>query len=185
MPESRTRYSTVSIVLHWAIFILIFANVIFGDWMEEALPSEKLGYFQLHKSVGLTVLALSLVRLGWRFGHPWPSFPETMATWERWLARGTHILFYVLMIGVPLLGWAAVSAGGSPEVPLYGAIPAPNLPIAQGRDLSEALGGLHKTMVTAIYVVLAVHVLGALKHQFLDRDEVLHRMLPLIRPRRR
>lgn len=104
-----------------------------------------------------------------------------MATWERIIARGTHILFYVLMMDAPLLGWAAASAGGAPETPLFGALPGPNLPVPQGEELSETLGVLHKAMVKAIYVVLGLHVLGALKHHFLDKDEVLHRMLPLLR----
>ena len=180
MQESRSRYSTVSIILHWTIFVLIFANATFGGWMEDAQPSEKLGYYQLHKSVGITVLLLSLFRLGWRISHPWPPFPQDMWFWERALARGTHIVFYVLMIGAPLLGWAAASAGGAPEVPLYGAVPAPNLPLPQGEDLSETFGDWHKILVKAIYVVLALHVLGALKHHFIDRDLVLHRMLPLV-----
>lgn len=181
MREARTRYSTVSIVLHWAIFALIFANATIGGWMEDAGPGDKLGHFQMHKSVGITILVMSLFRLGWRVAHPWPAFPDRMATWERILARGTHILFYVLMIGAPLLGWAAASAGGAPEVPLYGAIPAPNLPLPHGGGLSETLGGAHKLLVKVIYVVLAIHVAGALKHHFLDKDEVLHRMLPLLR----
>jgi len=181
MRERRSRYSTVSILLHWTIFVLIFANATFGGWMEEAPPAEKLGYYQLHKSVGITVLLLSLIRLGWRIAHPWPVLPGDMAMWERILARGTHVLFYILMIGAPLLGWAAASASGAPEVPLYGAVPAPNLPVPEGEDLSETLGGIHKAMVKGIYVVLGLHVLGALKHHFYDKDEVLHRMLPLFR----
>lgn len=185
MRESHSRYSTVSIVLHWSIFVLIFANATFGGWMEDADQSEKLGYYQLHKSVGITVLALSLFRLGWRVAHPWPAFPGDMPMWERLLARGTHVIFYVLMIGAPLLGWAAASAGGAPEVPLYGAVPAPNLPLPQSSGLAETLGGAHKLMVKAIYVVLALHVLGALKHHFFDKDIVLHRMLPLFRKPRR
>ena len=181
MRENHSRYSTVSIVLHWTIAILIIANATFGGWMEDASDSEKLGYYQLHKSVGITILALSLIRLGWRFGHPWPAFPGGMPSWERMLARTTHVLFYVLMIGAPLLGWAAASAGGAPEVPLYGAVPAPNLPLPLNEDLAEELGDIHKLMVKAIYVVLGLHVLGALKHHFFDKDEVLHRMLPLFR----
>ena len=181
MREARSRYSTVSIVLHWTLVVLIFANATFGGWMEDAAPADKLGYYGLHKSVGITILLLSLVRLGWRIAHPWPLFPDDMARWERILARATHILFYGLLIGAPLLGWAAASAGSAPEVPLFGAIPAPNLPVPEGEDLAESLGGLHKAMVKAIYAVLALHILGALKHHFLDRDEVLHRMLPLLR----
>ena len=184
MRERRSRYSSVSIALHWTIFVLIFANATFGGWMEDAAPGEKLSYFQLHKSVGITVLVLSLIRLGWRIAHPWPRFPDTTPKWDRVLARGTHVLFYVLTISAPLLGWAAASAGGAPEVPLFGIVPAPNLPLPEGQVLAESLGGVHKLLVKAIYVVLGLHVLGALKHQFFDRDEVVHRMLPLIRRRR-
>src|SRR3546814_765979 len=109
--------------------------------------------------------------------------PAAMPRWERVLARGTHILFYVLMIGVPLLGWAAASAGEAPPVPLYGVVPAPNLPVPLSHGLSETLGNIHKLMVKSIYLILALHVLGALKHHLFDRDEVLHRMLPIL-PRR-
>jgi cytochrome b561 len=181
MREHHSPYSSVSIGLHWTIAILIIANATFGGWMEDAHDSEKLGYYQLHKSVGITILALSLVRLGWRIGHPWPAFPDGMPNWERLLARTAHILFYILMIGVPLMGWAAASAGGAPEVTLYGAIPVPNLPLPLSDDLADELGDIHKLMVKSIYVVLIFHVLGALKHHFLDKDEVLHRMLPLFR----
>lgn len=181
MREHHSRYSAVSIGLHWTIAILIIANATFGGWMEDAHDSEKLRYYQLHKSVGITVLMLSLARLGWRIGHPWPAFPDGMPGWERLLARTTHILFYVLMIGVPLLGWAAASVGGAPEVPLYGTVPAPNLPLPQSDDLADELGDIHKLMVKTIYIVLALHILGAFKHHFLDKDEVLHRMLPLFR----
>ena len=120
--------------------------------MEGARDSEKLGYYQLHKSVGLTVLALSLMRLGWRIGHLGRPFPRACpAGSDCWPGR-THILFYV--IGVPLLGWAAAaSAGGAPEVPLYGAVPAPNLPLPQSEDLADELGDIHKLMVKTIYIV--------------------------------
>src|SRR3546814_7237534 len=87
------------------------------------------------------------------------------------------------MIGVPLLGWAAASAGEAPPVPLYGVVPAPNLPVPLSHGLSETLGNIHKLMVKSIYLILALHVLGALTHHLFDRDEVLHRMLPIL-PRR-
>ena len=179
MREKMSRYSTVSIILHWTIFLLIFANATFGGWMEEASSADKLQYYELHRSVGITVLLLSLVRLGWRFAHPWPAFPEAMPTWERILARATHVTFYVLMIGAPLLGWAAASSGGAPASDLFGVIPWPNLPLAD-ESLSETLGSAHTLSVKAIYVVLALHVLGALKHHFFDKDVVLARMVPFL-----
>lgn len=181
MNDTNTRYSTIAIWLHWTIFALIAANVVVGGWAEDAEGAEKASYFATHMSIGITVLLLSLVRLAWRLGHRWPALPAAMPAWERVLARTTHVVFYVLMIGIPLLGWAAVSAFGGQVGPLFGVIPWPNLPIGEGRALGSALGGAHGLMVKALYVVLALHVAGALKHQFVDRDHVLARMLPFLR----
>lgn len=160
-------------MLHWTIFVLIFANATFGGWMEDADGPAKLNYFQLHKSVGITVLVLSLFRLGWRITHPWPPFPDAMATWERVFARSTHILFCMLMIGVPLLGWAAASAGGAPEVPLYGgAGPEPSIERerrsfrgARRPAQSNGHGDLRRARTTCPGRAQASF--------FLDRDEVL------------
>src|SRR3546814_19481656 len=91
-------------------------------------------------------------------GHAWPPFPAAMPRWERVLARGTHILFYVLMIGVPLLGGAAASAGEAPPVPLYGVVPAPHLPVPLSHGLADPLGNIHKLMVKSILRILALHV---------------------------
>src|SRR3546814_5737317 len=94
MRENHSRYSTVSIVLHWTIAILTIATATFGGWMEDASDSEKLGYYQLHKSVGITILALSLIRLGWRFGHPWPAFRSEEHTSElQSLMRISYVIF--------------------------------------------------------------------------------------------
>lgn len=185
MAEPRDRYSTVSIVLHWTIAALILSNVFIGGAMEEAKGLEKFQIFQYHKSVGLTVLVLSLVRLGWRLANPAPPLPGHMAGWEKRLARATHVALYVLMVGIPVLGWATVSA--SPlNIPteVWGFIPWPDLPLPTSEDLSEALGEVHESLVKAMYLVLALHVAGALKHHFLNRDQVLWRMLPIVgRPR--
>lgn len=164
MRETRSRYSTISIGLHWAIFVLIFVNANIGGRMEEAeLPADAGYWFEWHRAVGLTVLGLSLIRLVWRFVHPWPPFPQAMPLWEKRLARATHAIFYVLMIGVPLMGLAAVSVGDE--------------------ALGDQLGDVHTLLVKAIYVVLALHVAGALKHHFIDKDEVLSRMLPIVKRR--
>jgi cytochrome b561 len=180
MRESESRYSTVSILLHWTIAALLIANVLVGGWMEDAEGADKLGRFATHKSLGITVFVLTLVRLGWRIAHPWPVLPEHMAGWERLLARGTHILFYAALLAIPLLGWAAASAGGAPATDWFGLFPIGNLPVPRSEDLGEALGGAHKLLIKAAYVLIGLHVLGAIKHQFLNRDGVLHRMLPII-----
>lgn len=180
MAEPRDRYSLISIFLHWAIAGFVVWNILLGWSMEDLPPTERFGAFQLHKSIGLTVLTLSLIRLGWRLANPAPPLPRHMAGWERVLARGTHVLFYVLIIGIPLGGWAAVSA--SPyNIPtlVWGVIPWPDLPLPDDKALSERIGGAHGAAVWLAIATLVLHVAGALKHQFLDRDQVLWRMLPV------
>lgn len=184
MQEAQSRYSTVSIILHWTIAILVIVNVFLGGAFEEAEGPAKIDALMWHKSVGVTIFALTLVRLFWRLAHPWPALPTQMAAWERLLARVTHAGFYVLLLTIPLLGWSAVSAAGAPETPLWGFIPWPNLPLPLSEDLADDLADSHTTAVKLAYVFIALHIAGALKHHFFDKDEVLSRMLPLVKPRR-
>jgi len=192
-PREGGRYSAVSILLHWTIALAIVCQIFLG-WRMTDLPRGMAQFelYQLHKSIGISILLLSLVRLGWRLTHPAPPLPEHMRGWERLLARATHVGFYVLMIGMPLLGWALVSA--SPyNVPtlLWNAIPWPHMPWlaeldpASKKETSELLEAVHSKGAWVIIGVLGLHVAGALKHQFFDRDTVLWRMLPLVpRPHR-
>ncbi len=195
MAAASNRYSTVAIVLHWTIALLILGQIAGGLYVDD-LPRETdaqkrqvFELLQLHKSFGVTILLLSLARLGWRLTHRAPPLPAEMAGWERFAARATHSGFYVLMIGVPLLGWAMVSA--SPlQVPtmLFGQVPWPHLPGFEGiedrRAVSGALHELHEYGAFTILGLFALHVAAALKHHFINRDDVLARMLPLVRQRR-
>lgn len=183
-PTSRS-YDTVAKTLHWAIAVAILGMIALGAVMNDLPRADPLKFtlFQLHKSVGITILLLSLFRLGWRWAHPVPPLPVVMQSWEHCLAETIVFLFYVLMIGVPLLGWAAVSS--SPlNIPtlLYGFFPWPHLPILPTIDnkkgISEALGDIHGTVAYAMLGLLFLHVGGALKHHFVRRDEVLTRMAP-------
>lgn len=185
-PRAGGRYSLVSIVLHWTIAVLI-ALQIRGGWALDGLTGlRQFEGYQLHKSVGITILLLSLARLGWRLTHPAPPLPEHMARWEKVFARATHVAFYLLLIGTPLVGWALVSA--SPlNIPteLYGALPWPHLPglpdldAATKKSVSGVLAFVHGRAPWLFIGLIALHVAGALKHQFLDRDTVLWRMLPV------
>lgn len=185
MRESEQRYSLVSILLHWGIAALLLANILVGGWMEDAAPAEKLGWYSLHKSIGISIFTLTLMRLGWRIGHPWPELPATMPLWERRLARGTHITFYMALLAIPLLGWAAASASGAPTTHWFGLFPLGNLPMPQSEALGDWLGDAHKLLIKATYVLIALHVAGALKHHFLDRNNILRRMLPILPAPRR
>lgn len=182
MAEPRNRYSTVSLVLHWLIAALVVTQVGL-IWAYEATDGPVSREFvQIHKSVGLSILVLTLGRLGWRLANPAIPLPDTMRRREKLLARATHILFYAFMIGMPLVGWAASSANGR-EILWFGLFPWPLLPIDGGREMAGQLMDLHELAAKALYVLIALHVVGALKHHFVDRDNVLHRMIPWI-PRR-
>ena len=180
MAEPRNRYSTVSLILHWLIAALVVTQValIAGH---EAIEGDRT-FLNLHKSVGLGILVLTLVRLGWRIGNPALPLPEAMPRWQKLVARATHVLFYVLLIAMPLVGWAASSAAGR-DIVWFGLFNWPLLPIGGGREMAGSLMDLHEAAAKALYVLIALHVVGALKHHFVDRDNVLHRMIPII-PRR-
>ncbi len=182
MAEPRNRYSTVSLAFHWGLALLVLIQVLLitaHDAIDGPMSRELV---QIHKALGLSVLVLTLARIGWRMANPALSMPAGTPNWQRIAARVSHVGFYVLLIGIPLMGWAASSAGGR-DITWFGLFNWPLLPIPQSRDLAGTLMDLHRAGVKLLYVLLALHVLAALKHQFVDRDNVLHRMIPLI-PRR-
>ncbi|MEM8987437.1 MAG: cytochrome b [Pseudomonadota bacterium] len=181
-------YTAVAIALHWAIAISILAllpvGVIMGE-LENGNPW-KFQLYQLHKSFGIVVLLLSVARLAWRFTHPVPPLPDGMKAWERAAARGAHVGFYGLIFLIPFTGWAMVSA--SPwNIPtkLFGVVPWPHIPII--KDLEDKRGAeeifyiLHGYLAFAAIVLIVLHVGAALKHHIINKDDVLIRMLPVLR----
>lgn len=182
MAEPRNRYSTVSLVLHWLIAALVVAQVALISAHEATEGSLSREFVNLHKSDGLSILVLTLIRLGWRIANPAIPIPDSTPRWQKVIARGTHVLFYVFLIAMPLVGWAASSAAGR-DILWFGLFEWPALPIGGGRETAGQLMDLHELAAKGLYVLIFLHVAGALKHHFLDRDNVLHRMIPLI-PRR-
>lgn len=177
MAESPNRYSAVSLTLHWLIAAMVLAQVILVNMHEaEEGPDPFIGW---HKAVGITILVLTLVRLGWRIGNPAPALPAAMAGWEKVLARATQVGLYVLMIGLPLTGWLASSASGR-DISWFGLFNWPLLPVGGGREVAGQFMDMHELGVKALWVLLVLHIGGALKHQFIDKDNVLHRMLPIV-----
>ena len=123
MNPNEQRYTSVAIVLHWAIAAPILSNLMVGWWMknaidENATQARAIAAFQLHKSIGLTVLLLTALRLLWRFTHKPPPLPAGMASWERFSAKAAHWAFYILMVVVPLSGWTYVSSQWADGKPL-------------------------------------------------------------------
>ena len=182
MAEPRNRYSTVSLILHWLIAALVVTQIGL-IWAHEATDGPiSREFVNLHKSVGLSILVLTLARLGWRIANPAIPLPLEMPRWQKLLARTNHVLFYVLLLAMPLVGWAASSAAGR-DIVWFGLFNWPLLPIGGGREMAGDLMDVHETAARLLIFLVVLHVVGALKHQFIDRDNVLHRMIPLI-PRR-
>jgi cytochrome b561 len=176
MSVSSSRYSTVAVILHWLIAALMIYMILFG----EDLIRNPVGTFypSLHASIGISVLILSLVRLGWRVMNPPPPLPSTMKPWEVTISRITHGLFYILMIGLPLTGLMAFTHQLPKETilsgtTLFGIAPVPGLP-----DLGGIGDNLHGLSSKVAEVLIILHVIAALKHQFWDKDHLLKRMSP-------
>jgi cytochrome b561 len=175
MQERSDRYSNVSVFLHWIIALLIVVNICLGLMMGAHIR----GVFPYHESVGLTVLLLSVIRLLWRLANPWPPLPAQMAGWEKALSRIVHVLFYVAIIAIPLMGWLAVSASpGDHGIPKFWGVVIPRLPITQDHELHEQLGDIHAWMVWATVGLLVLHIAGAWKHTYMQKDHELARMIP-------
>lgn len=197
---SSERYSAVAIVLHWAIAAAILFLLPLGFWMSGEIAAGNpaggvYSAFQLHKSVGLTVLALSLARFGWRLANPPPPLPPHMPAWERLAAKATHWVFYILMIGLPLSGWLFVSAGWSLHEDRSLAVPTHYFGLFQvpalfglpqaGEELRAAVAqasfNAHAAMAWAAIGLVVLHVGAALKHHLFDKDNVLTHMVPGLR----
>jgi cytochrome b561 len=180
--NTADAWGLVAMVLHWALALLIFGQLVLGRVAEEARVSpQKLDLFVWHKSVGVTILCLVLLRLGWRVANRVPTPPATVAVWERYAARLGHLLLYLLMIAVPLTGWWISDTSRIP-FRLYWRVPVPDLMDANP-DMSEFAASLHETLTTLLIVVILVHVLAALRHHLILRDDTLLRMLPFGRAR--
>jgi len=178
LRNTTERWGAVSQLLHWLIVGLIIVQVTLAEMADE-LPvgAKKLTLLARHKSFGITILALALLRLAWRLRNPTPLLPGTLKPYERALARITHLMLYVLLFAMPLSGWTMSSARGFP-VSWFHLFQLPDL-VPKNKALYEALLTTHSTLAAVLAAVVALHVAGALKHHFIHKDDVLRRMLPL------
>lgn len=170
-----TRYTTTAIHLHWLIALALIGTFSLGLYMHELpLSPHKLKLYSWHKWAGVSIFLLVLVRLAWRLGHRPPELPATMPAWQRQASTVVHGLLYVLMVAVPLSGWLMSSAKGFQTV-WFGVLPLPDL-VAKDEPLGEAFEAAHKLLNLSMATLVLAHVAAALKHHFIDRDDVLRRM---------
>lgn len=171
------RYTRTAIALHWLIALLILAALPLGLYMTGLkLSPTKLRLYSYHKWLGVTVALLAIARLGWRWRHPAPPPPAGMPEWQKQAAAALHHVLYVFMLLIPLTGWLMSSAKGVPTVYL-GVVPLPDL-LAKDAFLGDLLAIVHASLNYLLAGLIAAHVGAALKHHFIDRDDVLTRMLP-------
>lgn len=182
---STTRYTRTAMALHWLVALLISFNIILV-WIVDFVPEERMRLvIDTHKSIGITVLGLAVLRLLWRFTHQPPQLPGTYARWERRASRAAHSLLYVLIFLMPLSGWLHDSAwkdAATHPLQLFGLVPWPRIGAIMNLDpatklvLHDAFGALHEWAGFVLYALFALHVGGALKHQWADREKELQRM---------
>ncbi|MGS0741985.1 cytochrome b [Glaciimonas sp. GG7] len=175
------RYTSTAIAMHWLVALLIFAAFGIGWYMTDipGLTPQKLKLFSWHKWLGVTIFGLAVIRVAWRLLNPVPPLPAGMSRWQQQAAHLVHQLLYVLIIVIPLTGYFYSAAAGVPVVYL-GLFQMPML-IEKSDQLKSILGPMHVWLNYAMAAIVVVHVLAALKHQLIDRDGTLARMLPFLK----
>lgn len=174
------RYTRGAIAFHWLIAALVAVNLLLGFLNDDLGRAARAWLMFFHKATGITILALSVARLGWRLGHRPPAFDAVLAGWERALARLVHALFYVLLIGLPLSGWLLSSSSGR-ATDWFGLIDIPPLPVSRSDDAHDALEDAHEWIAKGMIGLILLHVAGALKHHLQGHRHLIGRMAPRLR----
>lgn len=186
-PSPTLRYTRIAMALHWLIAALILLNVVLG-WSAYYVADDNVrAVVNTHKSVGITVLGLAILRLLWRWANPPPQPLASLQQWERRSSHWAHLALYVLIFALPLSGWMHDSAwidAATHPMRWFDLFPWPRIawlghfdPATQNW-LHDALGAVHYSFGVILYALLALHILGALKHQFWDGDPIFRRIWP-------
>jgi len=181
MTAALQRYTRTAMAFHWVLALALVGIFFFGLYMTGLpLSPARLKYFNWHKWAGMSILLLSAARLLWRASHRPPALPAAMLRampgWQQAAHAGVHHLMYLLFFAVPLIGWAYSSAAGFPIV-LFGMLPLPDF-VAKSPELAQALKPWHGYAAYALAALVVLHVAAAFKHQLIDRDGLISRMLP-------
>jgi cytochrome b561 len=177
LKNTLTRYGAVAQLFHWTIVALVITQFVLAKRAEGLSPVAKIGVLATHKSVGITILGLAVLRLAWRLFNPVPPLPAGLPRWQDRAAHASHFLLYALLFITPLLGWFMSSARAF-SVSWFGLVTLPDF-IEPDKVAFEALRDAHEFMAGSLAVIAIVHAAAALKHHFFDRDDVLRRMLPV------
>jgi cytochrome b561 len=176
--NTPSRYGAVSKTLHWLIVIGIVVQYLLAEAQgDERGAAGAMTPMDWHVSVGVTLLALALVRLLWSATNTTPQLPASMRRFERLLATGGHIALYALLFAIPISGWLLTSVEGEP-LRIFGWFDLPALVPAGTEEREHLVEEVHEILFNALFAIAVLHVLAGLKHQFIDRDGVLKRMLP-------
>jgi cytochrome b561 len=175
--NSARRWGLLSQLFHWTVVVLIIVQFVLANIADDLpLGMKKLAVLANHKSFGITILALAILRLLWRRASPGPGLPEGMSRLERIAAQASHHVLYLLLFLTPLTGWAMSSAKNY-SVSWFNLVPLPNL-VSPNDAVFRTMHEAHELLATAIAVVAGVHALAALRHHFMLKDDVLKRILP-------
>jgi cytochrome b561 len=187
IPDDKVRleFNPVAKMLHWVMAALIFVQFILGGIIWESFSMfdghTKSIALQGHKATGMVILALALVRLTWRFTSPLPSFPSDLPKWEKIVATSIELTIYGLFILLPIVGWMIISTFAHPST-FLGFFTIPNLPalpdLADKKGIRDILITTHGLLSVILLGLVMAHIGAALKHHFIDRDEILFRMTP-------
>jgi cytochrome b561 len=185
------RYNRLAMMLHWLVALLIIANVALIWTVDYVSDDDARVVIDTHKSIGITVLGLALLRLLWRAANRPPPLPTAYRPWERQTAHVAHVALYVLIVALPLSGWLHDSAwkdAATHPMYLFGLFEWPRVGLITAVDpahkevLHDQLGALHTWLGYILYGLFALHIIGAVKHQFLDKEAQFQRIVPWGRP---
>jgi cytochrome b561 len=171
------RYSRVAMWLHWLIALLLVANLALGLFHEDFSKPVRVEMMFYHKAIGMSVLALTLVRLAWRLGHRPPPFDPVLERWEVRLARLIHALFYVMLLAIPITGWI-LSSTSARATNFFGLFDIAPLPVSRDHDFHELSEEVHGILGKLMIGLILLHLAGALKHHFGGHRHLIGRMAP-------
>lgn len=174
----RSTYTRTAILLHWAIAALVLTTIPIGWYGATYETAKGQSATDIHKSIGILILLVTLVRIGWRLGHKPPALPATMARAMRWAARITHTLFYGLLLILPLSGWWMSSAVPDRHTFGFGLFDVPFLPVPRGWASAGPAHFVHTTLAWLMIGLVALHILAVIKHILFDDDDLFSRMMP-------